>query len=78
MAFIFLDRIFYIECLSKYLKLTEEDLRIMNLYTIIFCVDFMSEVGHKFNKDEAIIDENKIKKFKEIFKGIYSDLSKKN
>lgn len=29
-------------------------MQILKLYTIIFCVDFMSEIGMKFNKEEKI------------------------
>ena len=35
------------------LGLTEEQRRAIQFYTAIFCVDFMSELGQRFNKDHA-------------------------
>ncbi|MDD2487640.1 MAG: phosphotransferase [Candidatus Gracilibacteria bacterium] len=75
MAFIFLNREYYIVCLIRYLNLTKDDITIMNLYTLIFCVDFMSEIGQKFNKDEIIIDENKVIRYKELFTKLYNNIT---
>jgi hypothetical protein len=35
--------------------LTVEQRQILDLYTAVFCVDFMSEIGQVFNQDPAVL-----------------------
>jgi len=37
--------------LSDALGLTAEQRTILSLYTAIFCVDFLGEIGQRFNQD---------------------------
>lgn len=65
----------YIDYWIEELKLNEEEIKILDLYTLIFCVDFMSEIGMKFNKEEPIRpNKKKIKRLKELFENICSRL----
>jgi aminoglycoside phosphotransferase (APT) family kinase protein len=41
----------YTDYWAMQLNLSEERLRALHLYTAIFCADFLSEVGQRFNKD---------------------------
>jgi len=57
----------YVEFLCDALKLDAVRKKILDLYTAMTCVDFMSEIGQTFNKDEPIkADALKIKRFSEI------------
>jgi hypothetical protein len=76
MAFISLDNDIYIKYLIKHLNCTKDDEKIINIYTLIFCINFMSEIGEKFNKDEAVIDENKVERYKEIYEELYCKIKK--
>jgi hypothetical protein len=42
---------------AKLLAVTPEQERAIRFYTALFCVDFMSEVGHAFNGPPAPVDE---------------------
>ncbi|EKE30354.1 MAG: hypothetical protein ACD_2C00001G0004 [uncultured bacterium (gcode 4)] len=74
MAFIYLEREIYISYLIRYLGCSEDDISAMNLYTLLFCLDFMSEIGQKFNKEEAIIDYIKAERYKSIFERICNNI----
>jgi hypothetical protein len=41
----------YITCWCDRLRLTDEQFSVLDYYTAVFCVNFMSEVGQSFNKD---------------------------
>jgi len=41
----------YIDAWCQALSVTAEQQRLLNLYTAVFCVDFLSEQGQQFNKD---------------------------
>jgi aminoglycoside phosphotransferase (APT) family kinase protein len=43
----------YIEHWMDLLKLDSQQRRIVNAYTLLFCVVFMSELGERFNRAEA-------------------------
>jgi hypothetical protein len=55
------------------LRLNEKQERVLTLYTLIHCVGFMSEVGHKFNKETSEIDQGRVEKLKDIFNMILKD-----
>lgn len=44
----------YVEFWCDHLGLSEEQLAAVSLYAAAFCVDFMGEVGHRFNRSEVI------------------------
>jgi hypothetical protein len=50
------------------LKLNKQQRQVVDAYTLMFCVDFMSELGQRFNKDEKPeIDLHKFVRLKSIF-----------
>ena len=57
----------YVNYWREDLKLTDEQERMLTLYTIAHCVGFMSEIGHKFNKESAEVDQERVVKLKGIF-----------
>ena len=36
---------------------TDQQRRVLDFYTLLFCVDFMSEVGQRFNRAKAVVDQ---------------------
>ena len=56
----------YIKFWCNKLKLSNEQRKIMNFYTAIFCVTFMGEIGQKFNKDIVEVDLNQVKRLENI------------
>jgi aminoglycoside phosphotransferase (APT) family kinase protein len=57
----------YVYVWSDLLKLTAEQRQILKLYALIFCADFMSEVGHTFNQEEASVDQSYALRLTSIF-----------
>jgi aminoglycoside phosphotransferase len=54
----------YIEFWCAAMKLDAFQRKVLNLYSAMSCVDFMSEIGQTFNKDEPLrADERKIERF---------------
>jgi aminoglycoside phosphotransferase (APT) family kinase protein len=43
----------YIDYWREHMQLTSEQERALRLYTAVFCVNFLGELGQRFNKDEA-------------------------
>jgi aminoglycoside phosphotransferase (APT) family kinase protein len=43
----------YVEHWMNLLKLSAEQRKVVQAYTLLFCVDFMSELGQRFNRDET-------------------------
>jgi aminoglycoside phosphotransferase (APT) family kinase protein len=43
----------YVEHWMNLLKLSTQQRKIVQAYTLLFCVDFMSELGQRFNRDET-------------------------
>lgn len=61
----------YIEIWCDLIGMTAERRRILDLYTTIFCVDFMSEIGQSFNKDAPpAIDPEKVQHLKDCFENL--------
>jgi aminoglycoside phosphotransferase (APT) family kinase protein len=44
----------YIEFWCEQLNLRELQRRVLHFYTAVFCVNFMSEIGHKFNREDPL------------------------
>lgn len=43
----------YTDFWVELLGISVEQQRVLDFYTLVFCVDFMAEVGHAFNKEQA-------------------------
>jgi len=57
----------YVDYLMEYLAFNDEQKKMLNLYTLLFGLDFLTSHGHAFNKDKAnLIEEEKIKHLKSI------------
>jgi fructosamine-3-kinase len=66
----------YIDYLLDEMKSADNDIEILKLYTIIFCVDFMSEKGMRFNKNEIIkVSQNEVIKLNELYEKLYNELN---
>jgi hypothetical protein len=63
----------YVNYWIEDLQLTNEQEKILTLYTIAHCVGFMSEIGHKFNKETSEVNQNRVEKLKSIFDNLLSD-----
>lgn len=46
----------YIDYWCDRIQANEEQRSVLRIYTALFCVDFMREVGQAFNKESAEID----------------------
>lgn len=58
----------YIDFWKEELCVTPEQEKILDLYTLIYCLDFMSGIGMQFNKSEPLkSSEEEITKLKEIY-----------
>ena len=58
----------YIDYLAHVYHLSDEQLEVLDFYTAVCCVDFMSEIGMQFNKDETSkIDQERIDFLERIF-----------
>jgi aminoglycoside phosphotransferase len=58
----------YIDYLINEYTLSDTELKILDFYTAVSCVDFMSEMGQKFNKDEIPeIDNERIEFLESVF-----------
>lgn len=66
----------YINYLLEEMKSSDYDIEILKLYTIIFCVDFMSEKGMKFNKNETIeVNQKEVIKLNELYEKLYDEIN---
>jgi hypothetical protein len=55
----------------------QDERDVLELYTLIFCIDFMGEKGMRFNKEEApVVSENERKKYEGMYKEIYGRILK--
>ena len=58
----------YVDHWMNLLELSERQRQMVSAYTLLFCVDFMSELGQRFNKEERPgIDPAKFARLKSIF-----------
>jgi hypothetical protein len=71
-----LDDTKYIDYLIEEQKASDFDKAIIKLYTLVFCVIFMSEKGMRFNKKEAPkVDETEIVRLNAVYDRLYSELT---
>ena len=65
----------YVECWLDEMGASEEERNVVALYTLLFCVDFMSEQGMKFDNGKSIpVDKKTIEIFDNVFGQLYSEL----
>lgn len=50
----------YITFWCDALNLSDEQVKVLNFYTALFCVTFMGEIGQTFNKETVEVDMNKV------------------
>ena len=66
----------YIDYWTEELDITPEERHILDFYTLIFCLDFMSEKGMQFNKVEPMkISDEEVRKLKLIFYTLYEKVA---
>ena len=58
----------YVEHWMNLLRLDKQLRQVVDAYTLLFCVDFMSELGQRFNKEERPeIDVEKFTRLESVF-----------
>lgn len=63
----------YIDYWTEELNITPEQRKVLDIYTAVFCLDFMSEMGQSFNKDKALpIDPKKRDEYLVILDTLFS------
>ncbi len=60
----------YIDYMMQELKLNDFQKQVVLFYTLVFCVDFMSEKGQKFQDKEVYVDEKIVNKLNRIYDNI--------
>ena len=66
----------YIDYLNSFRGVSPEEELILDLYTLVFCVDFMGEAGMKFNREAAaLVSETDKQQLTEIFISLYTRLN---
>lgn len=66
----------YMDMWCDLIAITDEQRHILSLYTAIFCIDFMSELGQAFNQDEAEpIDPHYVQHLNTIFADLMRSIS---
>lgn len=65
----------YIDFWCEAVKLTDEQRDALQLYTALFCLDFMSELGQRFNKDfaQTVVSED-IERLNEILDALLNHI----
>lgn len=65
----------YIQFWCGELNLDSTQRRVLNAYTAVFCVNFMGEIGQKFNRDEPIpADPELVERYKNILEKLLAGL----
>lgn len=64
----------YINYLMDEMKTSDLERKILKVYTLIFCLDFMSEKGTKFKDEIVKVSDDQITKLNNIFEEIYNEL----
>lgn len=67
----------YIEFLLKEMEASEIERKILKLYTLVFCVDFMSEKGMRFKNTIVDVNQNEIELLNRVYEELYSELTVK-
>lgn len=65
----------YVDYLMKEIKASEIEKDILKLYTLVFCVDFMSEKGMKFKDRVVEVTQNEIEDLNKTYDKIYNELT---
>lgn len=65
----------YVDYLMKEMKASEIEKDILKLYTLVFCVDFMSEKGMKFKDRVVEVTQNEIEDLNKTYDKIYNELT---
>jgi len=65
----------YIQFFIDAYKLSREELRVLDFYTLVCCLDFMSEIGQRFNRDEIpSYDSERVVFLKSVFEKYYNKI----
>jgi len=64
----------YIDYLMEEMEASELERKVLKLYTLVFCVDFMSEKGMKFKDKVVEVNKNQVEGLNEIYEAMYSEL----
>lgn len=64
----------YIDYLMEEMNASDIEKDILKLYTLIFCVDFMSEKGMKFKDKVVEVTKNEIEYLNNVYEKIYNEL----
>ena len=58
----------YVQHWMSLLRLSKQLRRVVDAYSLLFCVDFMSELGQRFNKEnQPEIDAEKFVRLRSVF-----------
>ena len=69
------DDLDYIEFWCDAMNLNAQRKKVLDFYTALFCVDFMSEIGHAFNKEKPLqIDEERFARFHSILDNLLNSI----
>mgnify|MGYP002620536680 CR=1 FL=1 len=66
----------YVDYMIQELDLNEFQKKIVLFYTLVFCVDFMSEKGQTFQDKEIYVDEKIVNKLNRIYDNIIDNIYK--
>lgn len=65
----------YVEYIMNEMNSLEIERKILKLYTLVFCLDFMGEKGMKF-KDKVIkVSTSQIKMLNEMYDNLYNEIN---
>ena len=68
----------YIDYMIQELNLNEFQKQIVLFYTLVFCVDFMSEKGQTFQDKEIFVDENIVNKMNNIYDNLINEIIRRS
>ena len=68
----------YIDYMIQELNLNEFQKQIVLFYTLVFCVDFMSEKGQTFQDKEIFVDENIVDKMNNIYDNLINEIIRRS
>jgi Phosphotransferase enzyme family len=69
------DDLDYIEFWCDEMNLSAQRKKVLDFYTALFCVDFMSEIGHAFNKEKPLqIDEERFARLHSILDNLLKSI----
>ena len=68
----------YIDYMIQELNLNDFQKQIVLFYTLVFCVDFMSEKGQTFQDKEIFVDENIVDKMNNIYDNLINEIIRRS